>query len=181
MPPKTWRKGEKEVEKKWWEGLPTTQNIRGEEQCLPSEHPLMLQPRSEERSRHPQELSSELLPGAPQCWDRTPALGPARTRENIGNVGGGRGQECRCPRWDAAAPAAPGGKETLPYLWHKGSPESPCLSGLGACCRARWAAGRGFGRTRSRLLFILGQARASAKPPPLQPAHGSARLSPGRC
>lgn len=75
-------------------------------------------------------------------------------------------------------PLPPGWKKALPYLWHKGNPESPCLAGLGACCRTRWATGRSFGRTRSRLLFILGQARASAKPPPLQPAHGSARLLP---
>lgn len=114
-----------------------------------------------------------------QCWERTSAAGPARRRENIGNGGGGRRAGVsvfplgcwgsRCPR---------GWKETLPYLWHKGNPGSPCLAGLGACCRTRWATGRSFGRTRSRLLFILGQTGASAKPPPLQPAHGSARLLP---
>lgn len=37
--------------------------IRGEQPCLPSEHPLMVQPRSEGRSRHSQPLFSEILPG----------------------------------------------------------------------------------------------------------------------
>ena len=60
-----------------------------------------------------------------------------------------------------------------------------------AGCRLSDALGdgkSGFGRTRSRLLFILGQARASAKPPPLAacarlssaPAPGTADSLPGR-
>lgn len=35
VPPKTQRKGEKEVEKRWWEGIPTTQRSAGESIASP--------------------------------------------------------------------------------------------------------------------------------------------------
>lgn len=39
VPPKTGRKGEKEVEKRWWEGIPTTQRSSGNSTaCPPSIH-----------------------------------------------------------------------------------------------------------------------------------------------
>ena len=68
---------------------------------------------------------------------------------------------------------------TLAYPWRKGSPGSPCLPGLAAGCRKRWAMGRAAlaGLAAACYLSMAGRERVQNLRPS-QPAHSSARHLP---